>query len=429
MLQQVIELIEGLGLSTPIAAALAHAIGLLALLLVAWIVYLISKREILHLAETLIKKTETLWDDQLIKHRVFFWLSHLAPGIVVYMLAPLAFEGADRIISILRGGAQIYIIVVALLAVDAFLNTCLAIYNTFVISRQVPLKSFVQVAKIILYLIAIIIIIASLLGRSPVYLLSGIGVLASVLMLVFKDPILGFVGGIQLSANRMLARGDWIEMPSHGADGDVIEIALTTVKVQNWDNTITTIPTYALITNSFKNWQGMSESGGRRIKRALYVDMNTIQVCTPEMIERFSRIQYISEYIRTKQEELASWNRERNVDDNVPVNGRRLTNVGTFRVYIRAYLRNHPKIHQEMTMLVRQLDPTEHGLPIEIYCFSNDPEWAKYEDIQADIFDHLLAVAQQFDLRIFQNPTGSDFRALLPTEPSASAVKYSPLEV
>ena len=412
MLQQIIEFIEGLGLSTTLATALAHAIGFLALLLLAWIAYLISKREILRIAEAVIKKTETHWDDQLIKHRVFFWLSHLAPGIVIYMLAPVALEGADRSISILRGGAQIYLIVVGLLAVDSLLNTCLAIYNTFTISQEVPLKSFIQVAKIVLYTVAIIVIFASLLGRSPVYLLSGMGVLASVLMLVFKDPILGFVGGIQLSANRMLAKGDWIAMPTHGADGDVIEIALTTVKVQNWDKTITTIPTYALITNSFKNWSGMSKSGGRRIKRALRVDMNTIKLCTPEMIERFSKIQYIAEYIRKKQAEIASWNKERNVDENVQVNGRRLTNVGTFRAYIRAYLENHPKIHNEMTMLVRQLNPTEHGLPIEIYCFSNDQAWANYEDIQADIFDHILAVAPQFDLRIFQNPTGSDFQAL-----------------
>lgn len=413
MLQQIIEFMEGLGLTPGLAAALAHAIGFFALLLLAWIAYLFSKRQILRIAEILSKKTETHWDDELIKHRVLFWLAHLAPGAVIYILAPVALEGADRSIAILRGGAQIYMIVVGLLAADAFLNTCLAIYNTFQISQQVPLKSFIQVAKILVYLIAIIVIFASLLGRSPVYLLSGMGVLASVLMLVFKDPILGFVGGIQLSANRMLAKGDWIEMPSHGADGDVIEIALTTVKVQNWDKTITTIPTYALITNSFKNWRGMSESGGRRIKRALHVDMNTIRLCTPEMIERFSKIQYIADYIRKKQEELASWNKDRHVDENVQVNGRRLTNVGTFRAYIKAYLQNHPKVHQEMTMLVRQLDPTENGLPIEIYCFSNDQAWANYEDIQADIFDHILAVAPQFDLRIFQNPSGTDFQAAL----------------
>lgn len=412
MLQQVIEFIEGLGVSSAVASPLVHAFGFLCVLLLAWIAFLISKKELLHIVEAIIKKTAARWDDQLIEHRVLFWLAHLAPGIVIYLLAPVVLEGADRFISILRGGAQIYMIVVGLLAVDALLNTCLAIYNTFPISQQVPIRSFIQVAKIIIYLIAVIVILASIIGRSPVFLLSGMGVLASVLMLVFKDAILGFVGGIQLSANRMLARGDWIEMPSHGADGDVIEIALTTVKVQNWDKTVTTIPTYALITNSFKNWRGMSESGGRRIKRALYVDMNTIRLCTPEMLERFSKIQYIAEYIQKKQAELAAWNKERNVDDNVRVNGRRLTNVGTFRAYIRAYLINHPKVHNDMTMLVRHRDPTEYGLPIEVYCFSNDQVWANYEDIQADIFDHILAVAPEFDLRIFQNPSGSDFQSL-----------------
>ncbi len=383
----------------------------LALLLSAWISFLISKKIILQMAEILIKKTDTHWDDELIKHRVFFWLAHLAPGIVIYLLSPFALDGADRLISLVRTGAQIYMIIVGLLAVDSLMNSILAIYDTFAFSHQVPLKSFVQVAKIILYIIATLIIFSFILGRSPIYLLSGMGVLASVLMLVFKDPILGFVGGIQLSANRMLAKGDWIEMPSHGADGDVIEIALTTVKVQNWDKTITTIPTYALITNAFKNWRGMSESGGRRIKRALYVDMNTIRLCTPEMIERFSKIQYIAEYIRKKQAELASWNMEHHVDNNIHVNGRRLTNVGTFRAYIRAYLENHPKIHQEMTLLVRQLDPTEAGLPIEIYCFSSDQVWANYEDIQADIFDHILAVASEFDLSIYQKPSGRDLHS------------------
>ena len=412
MLQQVIEFIEGLGVISAVASPLAHAFGFLCVLLLAWIAFLISKRELLHIVEAIIQKTEARWDDQLIEHRVLFWLAHLAPGIVIYLLAPVALEGADRFISILRGGAQIYMIVVGLFAVDALLNTCLAIYNTFAISQQVPIRSFIQVAKIIIYLIAVIVILASIIGRSPVFLLSGMGVLASVLMLVFKDAILGFVGGIQLTANRMLAKGDWIAMPSHDADGDVIEISLTTVKVQNWDKTVTTIPTYALITNSFKNWRGMSESGGRRIKRALYVDMNTIRLCTPEMLERFSKIQYIAEYIQNKQVELASWNKERNVDDNVQVNGRRLTNVGTFRAYIRSYLINHPKIHNEMTMLVRQLHPTEYGLPIEVYCFSNDQAWANYEDLQGDIFDHILAVAPEFGLRIFQNPSGSDLQSL-----------------
>ncbi len=239
------------------------------------------------------------------------------------------------------------------------------------------------------------------------------GVVASVLMLVFKDAILGFVAGIQLSANHMISRGDWIEMPKYGADGDVIDIALTTVKVQNWDKTITTIPTYALISDSFKNWRGMSESGGRRIKRSVMIDINTIRFCDDEMIERFAKTRYLADYIREKREELSAWNRKHHVDDGVAVNVRHLTNVGTFRAYILHYLRNHPKVNQEMTLLVRQLAPTANGLPIEIYCFSSDRAWANYEDIQADIFDHILAVAPEFGLRVFQLPSGSDLRSVV----------------
>jgi len=234
------------------------------------------------------------------------------------------------------------------------------------------------------------------------------------MMLVFRDSILGFVAGIQLAANKMVAVGDWIEMPNYGADGDVLEVALTTVKVQNWDKTITTIPTYALISESFKNWRGMSESGGRRIKRPVNIDMSSIRFCDEEMLERYGKIQYISEYIEAKKEELEEFNQAINVDNASLVNGRRMTNIGTFRAYIRAYLQNHPAINKSMTFLIRQLQPTEHGLPIEIYVFSKDKVWANYEAIQADIFDHILAVVPEFDLRVHQNPTGADFRALNP---------------
>ena len=340
------------------------------------------------------------------------WRSNLAPATTVYLLAPLALEGWDTLIRGVLGVAEIYMIVMGLFAVDALLNAAQDIYDGFPISSEIPLKSFVQVAKILLYVVVLIIILATVIGRSPIFLLSGMGVLASVLMLIFKDPILGFVAGIQLSANRMVARGDWIEMPRHGADGDVVEVALTTVKVQNWDKTITTVPTYALISESFKNWRGMSEAGGRRIRRSIHVDMSTIRRCTPEMIERFARIRFIADYVEAKRQELSSWNQDHGIDLSDPVNARQLTNVGTFRAYIEAYLRNHPQINQEMTLLVRHLDPGEKGLPIQIYCFSKDKEWANYEKIQADIFDHILATAPEFDLRIFQNPTGADFRAL-----------------
>jgi len=234
--------------------------------------------------------------------------------------------------------------------------------------------------------------------------------MTAVLLLIFRDAILGFVAGIQLTANNMVQTGDWISMPKYDADGDVVDVSLTTVKVQNWDKTITTIPTYALVSDSFKNWRGMSESGGRRIQRAVYIDMNTVRFCTPEMLKKFRRIQHISGYIDQKLEEIGAHNREHDVDDSVKVNGRRLTNIGTFRVYLQAYLRHHPKVNQEMTFLIRHLSPGENGLPVEVYIFSNDQVWANYEAIQADIFDHILAVIPEFGLRVFQNPSGYDFR-------------------
>jgi miniconductance mechanosensitive channel len=300
-----------------------------------------------------------------------------------------------------------------MLVLDAILNTVEVIYSNFRASKEIPIKGFIQITKIAIYFLSAIFVISILLNKTPVYLLSGIGALAAVLMLIFRDSILGFVAGIQLAANRMVSNGDWIEMPKYGADGDVLEVALTTVKVQNWDKTITTIPTYALISESFKNWRGMQESGGRRIKRSVNIDMNSISFCNEEMLERFGKVQYISEYIETKRAELEEFNKAAKVDNASLANGRRMTNVGTFRAYVRAYLRNHPMINEQMTFLVRQLQPTQNGLPIEIYVFSKDQVWANYEAIQADIFDHILAVVPEFDLRVYQNPSGSDFRDLV----------------
>jgi miniconductance mechanosensitive channel len=405
-------LLSNTGLTEGLAERVAQG-GTVALVFgLAAVAFVIAKWLLPRAVSAVSKRTATTWDDKLVEHRVFFWIAHLAPAIVIYWLAPRALADFEFWSSLVVSAAQVYMIIVSVLAIDALLNAMLAIYQSYEMSRAVPLRGFFQVAKILLYLFAVILIIALLLGKSPIYLLGSMGLLASVLMLVFKDPILGLVGGIQLVANQMLAEGDWIEMPSHHADGDVIEVALTTVKVQNWDKTITTIPTYSLISSPFKNWRGMSESGGRRIKRSISIDIGSVKLCTPEMLERFAKIQYIAEYIERKRKQLAEWNAERGVDMSDPVNARNLTNVGTFRAYILAYLENHPEINQDMTLLVRQLEPGSTGLPIEIYCFSRDTRWASYERIQADIFDHLLAVAKEFDLSIYQSPTGSDFRAL-----------------
>lgn len=242
--------------------------------------------------------------------------------------------------------------------------------------------------------------------------MSLLGGLTAVLLLVFKDMILGLVAGIQLSSNNMIARGDWIEMPNYGADGDVIDITLTTVMVQNWDKTITTIPTYALISDSFKNWKGMQESGGRRIKRAVNIDINSIRFVDDELLSKLRKVELLKDYLQDKLQEIDKYNQEHAVDTSLLINGRKITNIGTFRAYLIAYLRRHPLINKEMTFLVRQLRPTECGLPIEVYVFSNDKVWANYEAIQADIFDHIFAVVPEFGLRVFQNPTGSDFQFL-----------------
>ena len=349
----------------------------------------------------------------MLKKKVFNRLAHLAPAILVYMSISIPFEGYDWLIALINGLVLILIIVMVVLALDAFLNATLAIYTTYDVSNRIPIKGLIQVLKLIIYFASAIFIISILVNKTPVVLFTSLGAVTAILMFIFKDAILGFVAGIQLAANRMVANGDWIEMPKYGANGDIVEIALTTVKVQNWDKTITTIPTYALITESFKNWQGMSDSGGRRIKRSINIDMNTIQFCTDEMLDRFSKIQYISSYIEKTKIEMQDKNKQEHVDNSSLVNGRRMTNIGTFRAYVKAYLTNHPMINKEMTLLIRQLAPNEHGLPIEIYVFSKDQEWVNYEGIQSDIFDHILAVVPEFDLRVFQDPSGMDFKRLI----------------
>ena len=400
------------GINDGLAFYVARGVAVAAMLGLSVLANFVARRYIVATLTHIISKSKSKWDDAVVRQRTLNRLAHLAPALVIYLLTPIALEGFDWLIGFIRSALQVYMIVIMVLVIDSLLNTVEDVYQNFRASKEIPIKGFLQVLKMLLYFLAIIFIISILLNKTPVYLLSGVGALAAVMMLVFRDSILGFVGGIQLAANKMVAVGDWIEMPKYGADGDVLEVALTTVKVQNWDKTITTIPTYALISESFKNWRGMSDSGGRRIKRALNIDMSSIRFCDEEMLERYEKIQYISEYIEQKKDELEQFNQAANVDNASLANGRRMTNVGTFRAYVVAYLRHHPMINMDMTFLVRQLAPGEHGLPIEIYVFSKDKVWANYEAIQADIFDHILAVVPEFDLRVYQNPTGADFRML-----------------
>ena len=401
--------------------------GLLALLFVlAFVADVVAKRFVIRAVIGVARRTATRWDDVVLKHRILHRLAHLAPALVVYHFAPRVLADYPPVSIVARQASLIYMLLVAVLVLDAVLNAVVDILRSSEAARELPVKSSVQVLKLILYGVAGIATLSLILGKSPLLLFSGLGAMTAVLMLVFKDPLLGFVAGLQLSANRMVSRGDWIEMPNYGADGDVLEVALTTVKVQNWDKTITTIPTYALISESFKNWRGMSESGGRRIKRAINIDMQSIRFCDDEMLARFRRIQYVSEYLERKAREIADWNTEHGVDASSPINGRRLTNVGTFRAYLVAYLRHHPMVDDQMTFLVRQLAPTAYGLPIELYVFSRDQEWAKYEDIQSDIFDHVLAVASEFDLRVYQSPSGGDVRDVMGDHRFGSSADHQP---
>ena len=412
MLELIEQWLSPLGLGAPWANLATRAVFLGVILTLSLAADFIARRVILRTLSRLIQRSRWNWDDALLQRKVLKRIGHFAPAIVIYLLAPVALEGYDSASRFVTQLVLIYMIVLGLLVLDAVLNVIVDVYRSQERSRYVPIRSFTQVIKLVAVFIGIVSIVSIILDKTPLYLLSGLGALTAILMLVFKDAILGFVAGIQLTANRMVARGDWIEMAKYGADGDVLDVTLTTVKVQNWDKTITTIPTYALISDAFKNWRGMEESGGRRIKRAINIDMNSIRLCDDALLGRLERIHPLTDYIKTKREEIAAYNNEHSFDEDCLVNGRRLTNVGTYRAYIVAFLRQHPMINQDMTFLVRQLAPTSQGLPLEIYVFSKDKVWANYEAIQADIFDHLLAVIPEFDLHVFQQPAGTDFRLL-----------------
>ena len=405
--------LEGLGVNEQTAGVVSDYTFFLLLIIVSIITYFITIKILLGIIHKLTKKSKTKWDDILIERKFFRKLSYLVPSYLIYIFTPLILGNYSQTVSIIQAALTIYMIIVILLAINAFLNVISDIYQDFTISKKKPIKGYIQVAKIIILVIGGIVVLANLFGKNPLGLLGGLGAFSAVLLLVFKDPILGFVSGIQLSANNMLAPGDWISMPKYNADGTVIDVALTTVKVQNWDKTISTIPTYSLISDSFKNWKGMEESGGRRIKRSLNIDLKSIKFCTPDMLDKYSKIEYVKDYVENTEKKLVEYNTSKNIDNSVLVNGRRQTNIGVFRAYLRGYLSNHPNVNEGMTFLIRQLQPTEKGIAIEIYVFSKIQEWAKYEDLQSDIFDHVLAVVPEFDLRVFQNPTGDDFQKLI----------------
>jgi len=396
-------------LNRTLSLYLSNVISVIVIIFISLIVDLITKKFFLKALESYVRKTKNKWDDVILEKKVFERLARIAPVAVIHILAPVF---PDYQIWIQRIAFS-YILFIILLSLDKLLAAVNDIYKNYEVSKIRPIKGYLQVMGIIIYTIGIIIIISVLMGRSPVILLSGIGAATAVFILIFQNSILGLVASIQLTSNNMLRIGDWIEMPKYEANGDVIDISLHTVKVQNFDKTIITIPTHTLISDSFKNWRGMHEAGGRRIKRSIHIDMTSIKFCTEEMLDKFKQIEYIRDYLDNKSQEIDSYNSMLNLTDSNLVNGRHLTNIGTFRIYIEYYLKNHPKVHKGMTQMVRQLQPTENGLPIEIYIFTDNIAWVNYEAVQSDIFDHILAVIPEFYLRIYQGPTGHDLRSII----------------
>ena len=379
------------------------------IILLSIAVYYITKKILVKGFEKLIKRTKTNLDDLLLNTSVLKWLSFIPPLIVLQQFAlmlPAAEEFINRIV-------ESFIVFFLILSISAILKGFTQLLENSVHFKDKPVKGYIQVVIIILYIFGGVIILGLLTGQQPWALLGGLGALTAVILLIFRDTILSFVASIQITSYDLVKIGDWIEVPKYGADGDVIDISLNIIKVQNWDKTITTIPTYKLVEDSFKNWRGMTLSGGRRIKRSIFIDQSSIKFCTPEMLERFSKFYPIKDYLKEKQKEIEEYNKRLGIDNSVLVNGRRLTNIGTFRAYLKSYLMLREDINKNMTFLIRQLQPGDNGLPIEIYVFTNNTAWAAYEDIQSDIFDHVFAVVQQFDLRIFQNPAGSDFKNLI----------------
>lgn len=395
---------------------LVTLLSVVLILLGAMFSYFVVKSVLVYFINKLLNRTKSSLDDVFVQRRVFNRIAYIVPAWLVYKLVPEVLSEYPLLSSLISTLVAVYLVILVVMVVDAIINSLLDIYRTFPVSKRMPIQNFVQVTKLVIYFVAIIIMMSLVLGKSPLKLFTGLGAMTAVLMLVFKDPILGFVAGLQLSYNKMMNIGDWVEIPQHNADGDILEIGLTTVKVRNFDNTITTVPTQSLISDSFKNWRGMQESAGRRIKRSIYIDVSSIRFCDEGTLARYAKVDYIKDYIQSKQMEVNEYNQKNIANTESIINGRRLTNIGTFRAYILAYLKNHPNINQNLTLLVRQLAPTDSGLPIEIYCFSSEKNWIKYEAIQADIFDHLLAVAKEFDLRVFQKPSGADIQGLVNQE-------------
>lgn len=391
--------------------ALHAGLGLVLLLVVALTLGRVARFVILHMAKLLGRQPAMHWVVDLLHNKLFHRLAQMVPSLVIQFGLNLVPELSKTSNHFLGNVALAFTILFQVLALGALLNALLDIYARTAHARTRSIKGYVQLAKMILYIFGAIIIVATLIDRSPLLLLSGLGAMSAVILLVYKDTLLSFVASVQLTSNDMLRVGDWIEMPQVGADGDVVDITLHTVKVQNFDKTIVSIPTWRMMSESFKNWRGMQQSGGRRIKRSLFIDASGVRFVRDDEEIKLTQIHLLTDYIGRKQAELKSWNEAQGNVAALSANRRRMTNIGTFRAYALAYLNSHPDIQPEMTCMVRQMQATAQGIPLEIYCFTRTTAWADYERIQGDIFDYLLAVMPEFGLSLYQQPSGMDFRA------------------
>lgn len=411
VLRDIDDLLISWGMAPSIANELDQYIAFIIVLMVAFAADAVCRHILLKAIARLVSQTKATWDDIIFDHRVMVHLSRMVIPVIIYIFIPVAFADATSgTLNFLLRICQIIILISFLSFINSLLKAVYTVYSEKEQLRDRPLKGMLQTLQVMVWFIGAIIVVSILINKSPVSLLAGLGASAAILLLVFKDSIMGFVSGVQLSANDMLKVGDWIAMPKYGADGTVIEVTLATVKIRNWDNTITTIPPYLLVSDSFQNWRGMRESGGRRVKRSINIDMTSIRFCTSEMLTKYRRIQLLADYVEKTEGVIKEYNEERGIDNSILVNGRRQTNLGVFRAYLMAYLRSLPDVNQELTCMVRQLQPTDHGIPMELYFFCSIKDWVPYEAVQADVFDHVLAIIPEFDLRVFQSPSGRDFQ-------------------
>lgn len=398
--------LESIGLEGNWLLGSMLAIDLLIIALAAILADVISKRVLLRIVGRIVRKTTVTWDDIYLEKRVFDTLAHIAPALVIRYLGPIFFHDFEWVTKLIMPATELYILFLWLFFGLRFLNATREVLTTIPSLKDKPVDSYIQLTKVIVYIVTGLYLLSFLLGKSPLTILGAFGALTAVLILVFRDTILGFVASITIAANDMVRIGDWVTFEKFGADGDVVEITLSTIKIQNWDKTITTVPTYAFVSDAFKNWRNMSNTGARRIKRYLSIRPDTVKICDEELFSHVQKIQLLKPFIEQRSSEIERYNEENKIDKSLLINGRSFTNLGLFRHYAEAYLMQHPRVANNQTLMVRHLQPTEYGIPVEIYCFTTTTVWETYEDIQADIFDHLIAATCYFDLEVFESING-----------------------